>query len=115
MFRPRSRRKNVFGRLGGRRERTRLGEGDRALDRAHDLALDRSQAAVVEHALIAHTPLELYDRVLRLPRLDFFLIARVRLALALGVGAPAVGLALDQGRPMAGARPFDRATGRLID
>src|SRR5581483_4603460 len=55
------------------------------------------------------------DRVLLLPGRDLLLGAEVGLLLAFVVPTPAVGLALDQRRPLAGPGAGDAARRRLVD
>src|SRR5579862_6211456 len=88
-----SSRKHVLGRLLGRREGAGFREGDGSLERARNLALHRHQARLVEVALLLQLVHEARDRVSALPRLDLDRVARVGLAAALGMGAPAIGLA----------------------
>ena len=106
-----SRREHVLERLLRLRERARLGERDgatrcwRALPCPSPAIRRRS---VAPWALSC--PTQPRDRVLLLPGFDLILGAEIRLADALGVGAPAVGLALDQRRSL--ASPCARSTAR---
>src|SRR5437588_3393496 len=92
---------HVVGRLFGQREWARLGERDGGLECGHDLAFDAAQRGIVELTLVPELPLEQRDRIPALPRFALRRVAGIRLPFALGVGAPAVGLTLDQGRAAA--------------
>src|SRR2546430_10822320 len=107
-------RKGVFDRLLGCREGAGLGEGDGGFQSGDDVVLYGLHPGVVEVALVSELPLELRDRITPHPRFALPRVARIGLSTALGVGAPAIGLALDHGWAFARARPIDGAVCRLI-
>src|SRR6516225_460270 len=107
-------REDVLNRLLRRWKGARLGERDRGRNLALDLGPHALPVGLAQLLLfeLAHQP---GDRVSSLPCLDLHLVARVGLRLALGVRTPAIGLALDQRRTLARARPLHGVVGRAMD
>src|SRR5829696_587626 len=85
--------------------------GDLGLDRGRDLFLP----PLVEEPVLHQVPLEAHDRVLLAPFLDLLALAIPAVVIVVGVGGHAVGLGLDQGRPVTPACPLHRLLGDLVD
>src|SRR5215831_1978991 len=107
--------KHIVGRLLGQRERAGLGEGDSGFEHAHNVAFHAPQPRIVQLALVAQLPFESRDRITPLPGFNFGWVARIGLPAALGMGPPAVGLALDQRRTLPRSSPPHRAVRGLVD
>src|SRR5262249_58774650 len=64
---------------------------------------------------VAQLPFEPRDRITPLPGFNFGWVARIGLPAALGMGPPAIGLALDQRRTLPRSSPLHRAVCGLVD
>ncbi len=96
------------------RQRTLVGDFDGRIQFLFESVDDLLLPCRGEQPLAVEVSLHAGDGVFRLPALDLFRIAILG-RIDLGVPIPAVGLALDQGWPLAAASPCDGFLGYPVD
>src|SRR5215475_4183458 len=110
---PSSGRIHILERVLGLWERTGGSVGHSRLDTGKHLLVHRLPVGVGHGSLGLQLPEQASDWVLLFPDLDLLLGPEVGLADALGVRAPAIGLAFDQRRPLTGPGTGDRTGSSL--